>query len=98
MRELKERDIEKYLARRVKELGGAIRKVKWLGIANAPDRLVMFKGPHFVELKKPGEKPRPAQEREFNRMDIHGVRVDVLSTIAEVDEFITRIAHERKKL
>ena len=62
---MKERDIEKYLARRVKELGGEVRKVKWIGRRGAPDRVVML--PHrprinewpwpdstiWVELKNP---------------------------------------------
>jgi hypothetical protein len=63
-----ERDVEKYLVKRVEELGGEIRKVKWVGRSKAPDRLVMLpplehNGKNFkwrksrtywVELKKPG--------------------------------------------
>lgn len=37
-----ERDIEKYLVKRVKELGGEVRKVEWVGRRGAPDRLVML--------------------------------------------------------
>lgn len=37
-----ERDVEKYLVKRVKELGGEVRKVKWLGRNSAPDRLAML--------------------------------------------------------
>lgn len=39
---MRESDIEKYLVKRVKELGGEVRKVKWVGRQGAPDRLVMF--------------------------------------------------------
>lgn len=39
---MKERDIEAYLVERVRELGGEIRKVKWIGRRGAPDRLVML--------------------------------------------------------
>jgi len=39
---MKERDIERYLVKRVKELGGEVRKVAWVGRQNAPDRLVML--------------------------------------------------------
>lgn len=42
MREIRERDIEKHLVQRVKELGGEVRKVKWIGRRGAPDRLVML--------------------------------------------------------
>jgi hypothetical protein len=42
MSELKERDIERHLVNRVKELGGEVRKVQWIGRRGAPDRLVML--------------------------------------------------------
>jgi hypothetical protein len=38
----RESDIEKHLVKRVKELGGEVRKVQWIGRRGAPDRLVMF--------------------------------------------------------
>ena len=37
-----ERQIEAALIKRVKELGGEVRKVQWIGRASAPDRLVML--------------------------------------------------------
>ena len=37
-----ERDIERHLVKRVKELGGEVRKVVWSGHKGAPDRLVML--------------------------------------------------------
>lgn len=37
-----ERDIERHLVKRVKELGGEVRKVQWVGRVGAPDRLVML--------------------------------------------------------
>lgn len=39
---MRERNVEAYLRRRVKSLGGEIRKVKWIGRANAPDDRVML--------------------------------------------------------
>lgn len=39
---MRESEIEKYLVRRVKELGGEVRKVQWVGRRGAPDRLVML--------------------------------------------------------
>lgn len=41
---MKERDIERHLVKRVKELGGEVRKVQWVGRRGAPDRLVMLPG------------------------------------------------------
>lgn len=37
-----ERDIEAHLVKRVKALGGEVRKVQWVGRRGAPDRLVML--------------------------------------------------------
>jgi hypothetical protein len=39
---MREAQIEAHLAKRVKELGGEVRKVQWVGRKNAPDRLVML--------------------------------------------------------
>jgi len=61
---VRESTIEHRLVKRVKELGGEVRKVKWEGRRGAPDRLVMLPKFHavgawldrtiWVELKKPG--------------------------------------------
>ena len=39
---MRESAIEKHLVKRVEELGGEVRKVKWIGRRGAPDRLVML--------------------------------------------------------
>lgn len=39
---MRESQIEKHLVNRVVELGGEVRKVKWVGRRGAPDRLVML--------------------------------------------------------
>ena len=41
---MRESQIEAYLVKRVKALGGEVRKVQWVGRRGAPDRLVML--PH----------------------------------------------------
>ena len=78
---MNEAAIERYLVKRVKELGGEVRKVQWIGRKGAPDRLVML--PRFrhhlgtatsctlwVELKAPGLAatfPANAHERAQDR-------------------------------
>lgn len=78
-----EEDVEAYLVKRVKEVGGLTRKVKWPGVEGAPDRLVMLPGvrsqvfSHYrpdrtiwVELKRPGGKakfPKNEHERKQHR-------------------------------
>jgi hypothetical protein len=99
---MRESQIEDHLVKRVKELGGEVRKVQWIGRKGAPDRLVMlpamtdFSAPvvyHYpraiwVELKAPGEKAKPHQHREHERMRAMGQRVVVIGTIEQVEELL----------
>lgn len=89
-RELRERDVENYLKRRVREVGGEIRKTQWIGRVGAPDRRVMLPDrlPIWIELKAPGEKPEPHQIREHNRMRRLGELVEVIDSIEAVDALL----------
>lgn len=86
-----ESKVENHLVDRVKEYGGEVRKVKWIGRVGAPDRVVFLFGVHFVELKAPGKKPEAHQTREHIRMRKNGASVYVLDTIEAVDLFIENI-------
>lgn len=88
---MRERDIEKYLVARVKDLGGEVRKLKWIGRAHAPDRFIALNGAHLVELKAPGEKLRPGQLREHNKLRLQDVSVHVVDSQAGVDMLLSRI-------
>lgn len=98
-RPLRESDIEKYLVKRVKALGGEVRKVQWIGRPGAPDRLVMLPPQHptilifgptiWIELKAPGKKAEPHQLREHARMRKMGQRVEVVDSFARVDEVLS---------
>lgn len=92
---LRERNVEQYLVNRVKMLGGEVRKVQWIGRRGAPDRLVMMpvndRGRDttiWVEVKAPGEKAKPHQLREHERMRKMGQRVEVVDTFDAVDEIL----------
>ena len=91
---MKERDIERHLVRRVKELGGEVRKVTWIGRRGAPDRLVMlpaqreYESTFWVELKAPGVKAESYQLREHARMRAMGQRVVVIDSIDGVEELL----------
>lgn len=89
---VRERDVEAYLVRKVEGLGGEIRKAAWLGRRGCPDRVVFLKGTYWVEVKAPGEKPRPEQLREHARMWAQGVWVYVLDSFESVDNFIGTFA------
>ena len=99
-----ERDIEKYLVRRVRECFGKAalcRKVTWQGRRSAPDRVVMFRAPAdaietrgftvWVELKRPGEKPTRAQSAEHMRLAEAGQLVRVLDSKEAVDDFLRHL-------
>lgn len=89
---MRERDIEAYLVKRVKALGGEVRKVQWIGRRGAPDRLVMLPPSGagwdcttWVELKAPGVGAEAHQLREHIRMIRMGQRVLVIDSIEAVD-------------
>lgn len=86
---MRESDIEKYLVKQVKVLGGEIRKVRWIGRRGAPDRLVMLPGRSvWVELKAPGEKAKPHQAREHARMRTMGERVEVIDSLEQINSLL----------
>lgn len=94
---MRERDIEDYLVKRVKAMGGEVRKVKWIGRIGAPDRLVMlpvterryYGDSIWVELKAPGEKARPSQLREHDRMRAMGQHVVVVDSLEGVEALLS---------
>ena len=88
---MRERDIEAYLVKRVKEHGGEIRKTQFEGHPGAPDRFVML--PHkargfWVELKATGVAAKPHQIREHNRMRRLGELVELVDSIEGVDALL----------
>ncbi|BCB27025.1 hypothetical protein SKTS_19110 [Sulfurimicrobium lacus] len=86
---MRESTIEDYLVKRVKEMGGEIRKVRWIGRNGAPDRLVMLpEWSCWVELKAPGEKAKPHQIREHERIRKAGLSVAVIDSLEGVDELL----------
>ena len=93
---MRESEIESYLVKKVKEVGGECRKVKWLGRNGAPDRLVMLYGQTiWVELKTEGlaalfpHTPHERQQhREHERMRAMGQRVVVLDSYADIDALL----------
>lgn len=47
---MKESTIEAHLVKRVKALGGEVRKVQWIGRRGAPDRLVMLPARPWTDM------------------------------------------------
>lgn len=94
MKEIRENAVERYLVRRVKELGGKTRKAKWVGRRGCPDRRVMLKRCFWVEVKRPGEELEDHQEREIAIMLSHGEDVFVVHNFEEVDIVLKTMCEE----
>jgi hypothetical protein len=77
---IKEYDAEKTLIEGIKKLGGKAFKLKFLGLAGAPDRLVLLpKGRlYFVELKREGGKLESSQSVLFPLIEKLGFKVHIL--------------------
>jgi hypothetical protein len=86
-----ERDIEAHLVKRVKALGGEVRKMAYINRPGAPDRYVMLptrdRG-FWLELKATGKVPEPHQLREHNRMRRLGEIVEVADSIEAVEALL----------
>lgn len=86
---MRERDIESYLHRRVRQLGGEHRRLKWIGRRNANDDFILLPGRHLVvECKRPGEEATDAQAREHERLAWAGVSCYVVSTTEDIDRLL----------
>lgn len=87
---MRERDVEQYLVRRVKQAGGLAYKFTSPGRRSVPDRLVLWPlgTMEFVELKAPGQKPTPLQAREHKKLRDLGYIVTVLDSKAAVDDWL----------
>lgn len=89
---MKESEIERHLCEQVHQWGGEVRKLKWINRRGAPDRIVMMQGKTiFVELKAPGEKPKPHQIREHKRLHAMGQKVFVIDTKEQVNDLMKEI-------
>ena len=87
-----ERDIKAYFLKIAKSYKAEVRKTEWYMRKDAPDWFVALNGAHFAELKRPGEVPRPSQQREFDKLARKGVVVHVLDTYDKVDDFFDWIS------
>ncbi len=82
---MREKDIENTLIRQIRKSGGLCLKFVSPGWSGVPDRLCLWPGGRimFVELKKPGKKPRPLQEKRLRQLREMGFDVGVVSSKEE---------------
>lgn len=85
-----ERDIERYLIKRVKQMGGKAYKWTSPGNVGVPDRIVLLPDGVilFVECKASGLKPRASQRKRISEIEALGWTVHVVDSKAAVDEVL----------
>lgn len=89
---ISEFDIEKRLINRVNGMGGITFKFTSPSTKGVPDRIVIYKGVvAFVEVKRPGEKPRALQRYWLKELEYQNIKAAVVSTFEEVDSFIAEL-------
>lgn len=90
---MQEKTIEQKLVRTVKSMGGIAPKFVSPGFTGMPDRIVLLPGGHmaFVEVKAPGEKPRPLQRARHEMLRRLGFRVYVLDDEQQIQQIIKNI-------
>ena len=84
---VREKTVEQKLVQAVRAKGGVCWKFVSPSTVGVPDRVVILPGGHigFVEVKAPGEKPRPVQEVRINQLRGLGATCLVLDSLSEVE-------------
>lgn len=90
---MREREIERKLVSAVKCRGGICPKFVSPGFDGMPDRVVLLPQGKigFVEVKRPGEKPRPLQIARHRLLRKLGFLVFVLDGEAQIGGMIDEI-------
>lgn len=92
---MKESTLEKYLTKKVKDIGGKAVKMVPTFENGIPDRQVLYKGRTiFVELKKEGGKPAKLQVAFMKELNKHGFETRVIDTKEQVNQLISDLINE----
>ena len=85
--------IERKLTLQAKKMGGMAVKFTSPGLDGVPDRIVLLPGRKiaFVELKAPGKKPRPLQEKRMRQLKSLGFPVYVIDDIEQIGGVLDEI-------
>lgn len=91
---MREVALEQHLSRECNSLGGWALKLVCPGNAGVPDRLVVLPGGivGFLELKAPGERPRPLQVRQMERLGRLGATVGWTDSHEGVNAWLAALA------
>ena len=88
-----EKTIEQKFVSSVRRTGGWAIKLLSPSMAGLPDRIVLFPDGKcgFVELKASGEKMRPLQLRQAERLEKLGFKVLCIDDAAQIDGVIEKL-------
>ena len=91
---MREKQIEHKLVQAVKAEGGICPKLVSPGTDGMPDRMVLLPEARigFVEVKVPGQKPRPIQERRHAQLRDLGFQVSVLDDPEQIPSIIREVS------
>ena len=92
---MREKQIEHALVMAVKAAGGMCPKLVSPGTDGMPDRMILLPKGHigFVEVKAPGKKPRPLQERRHKQLRELGFKVFILDGREQIPEILEEVEH-----
>ena len=90
---MREKHIEQKLVKAVRLAGGMCPKLVSPGTDGMPDRLVLLPEGRmgFVEVKAPGKKPRPLQQKRHEQLRELGYTVAVLDDPQQIPEILDEI-------
>ncbi len=90
---MREKTIETKLAKKVKSMGGIALKITLANCDGMPDRLVLLTDGRlaFIELKAPGKKLRPLQEKRKRQLEKLGFLVFVVDDEMQIEAFLKYI-------
>ena len=91
-RQTSEHEVEEHLRLQCRKRGFLCLKFTSPSRSGVPDRVIITpRQTLFVEVKKPGEKPRRLQIETISRMQAAGAVVHVVDSFAAVDELIAEL-------
>lgn len=92
---MRENVIEHHLVMETEKAGGKAVKFVSPSFAGMPDRLILLVDGKmgFVEVKAPGQKPRPLQLKRHAMLRRLGYQVFVLDAIEAIPRVLETIAH-----
>ena len=94
---MREKVVEQKLVKAVRKEGGLCLKFLSPGLTGMPDRLLLFPGRRiaFVEVKAPGQLPRPIQLHRHMQLRSLGFQVYVLDDPEMISEVIEETIDEK---